>query len=546
MLRLTLFGGFRAADESGREIAIKSRKARALLAYLALPTGKARSREALMALLWSERGEEQARASLRQALSGLRKDLGKGSGGSALDALCITEETLKLDGDLVAVEPAASGEVLLEGLHVNDPAFEEWLRDERLHREEPGPEGGAAQKPERAGRPFREAPSIAVLPFVNLSRDDGQEYFADGITEDIITELNRFQPLFVIARNSSFAFKGQAIEPAEAGRKLDVQFIVQGSVRKSGNRLRISAQLIEAETGNHLWAERYDRDLADIFAVQDEVASTVATMVPGHVEIAKRIQSERQTTKDTDAYDLVLRASWFLYNDFASSEAERLLLKALAIDPTYAVAHAKLAIYYAYGLFVDGQSIRDVSAKTRRHGEAATRHASGNAMVHAILGEAYVMIGEHTLAAHHVDKALSLNPNGFEIMTHAAEVKACLGDPQAGLELIDRALQNDPYGSMSYRENKFDINYIAGRYETALEQLIGWPEPPLHMILSKAAALAQSGRMAEAGAEVRHFESKRPAHWDKAEIAHAYGRMCANPKDGERWLEGFRKAGLKF
>jgi adenylate cyclase len=165
-------------------------------------------------------------------------------------------------------------------------------------------------------------------------------------------------------------------------------------------------------------------------------------------------------------------------------------------------------------------------------------------MVHAVLAEVYLLIGEHALAAHHVDKALSLNPNGFQVMGHAALVKAYLGDHEAGLELINRALRNDPYSSVSFRENKFDINYITGRYEAALDQLTGWPDPPLHMGLAKAAALAQLGRIPEAVAEARRFESRRPEDWCTTEIMHAYRQMCASSEDGERWLEGFRKAGL--
>jgi adenylate cyclase len=141
-------------------------------------------------------------------------------------------------------------------------------------------------------------PSIAVLPFDNMSGDPEQEYFSDGITEDIITELSRFRSLFVIARNSSFAFKGQAIDITEIGKKLGVKFVVEGSVRKAGDRIRITAQLIETSTGNHLWAERYDRDLTDIFAVQDEVAAQIVTMVPGHVDIANRVQAERKPAQD--------------------------------------------------------------------------------------------------------------------------------------------------------------------------------------------------------------------------------------------------------
>lgn len=386
--------------------------------------------------------------------------------------------------------------------------------------------------------------SIAVLPFVNMSGDPEQEYFSDGITEDIITELNRFESLFVIARNSSFAFKGQAIDVAEIAEKLGVQFIVQGSVRKAGQRIRISAQLIEAATGNHLWTERYDRDIADIFAVQDEVASSVATMVSGHVDIAHRVKSERKHPKDVSAYDLVRRSDWASYRDYTSEAVVRLLEQALEIDPTYAEAHAKLAVYHSFRVFVDALSPDAVLDRVKEHATAAARFAPGDAMVHVPLAEAYMLVGEYELAEHHVEKALSINPNGFLTMGHAAEVKALLGDHEAGVELIERAILNDPHSSMSFRENRFDIYYVAGRYETALEQLVGWPDPPLHTLLAKAAVLAQLGRASEAEAAVREFESKRPEGWDTAEVIRSYRRICARPEDGERWLEGFRKAGF--
>ncbi|MCH7636876.1 MAG: adenylate/guanylate cyclase domain-containing protein, partial [Proteobacteria bacterium] len=151
-------------------------------------------------------------------------------------------------------------------------------------------------------------PSIAVLPFVNMSGDPKQEYFSDGITEDIITELSRFATLFVIARNSSFHFKGKAVKVSEIGRDLGVQYVVEGSVRKAGNRVRVTAQLVEAASGNHIWAERYDRELVDIFEVQDEVAHTVAATVSGRLDDAGAERARRRPTEDLAAYDLFLRA----------------------------------------------------------------------------------------------------------------------------------------------------------------------------------------------------------------------------------------------
>ena len=208
---------------------------------------------------------------------------------------------------------------------------------------------------------LRNKPSIAVLPFDNMSGDPEQEYFSDGITEDIITELSRFQSLFVIARNSSFAFKGQAIDVVEVAKKLGVQFVVEGSVRKAGERIRITAQLIDASTGSHLWAERYDRNLDDIFEVQDEVASQIVTMVPGHVEISNRVLAERKPTKEINAYDLFLRALNHLNRNYGSREGEQLLKQALEIDPTYSMPHMYLATFYAFSTFTHSLDIDEAT-----------------------------------------------------------------------------------------------------------------------------------------------------------------------------------------
>ena len=536
MLRLKIQGRFRAADSAGKELPIKSKKARALLAYLALPPGRLRSRESLMALLWSTRGDEQARSSLRQALSGLRRDLGE----LPAEALTFTEDAISLDPAKLLVETGSPGEALLEGLHINDPAFDDWLRDERL------------RSPSELGSPPRAAPSdtsdkpsIAVLPFTNISGDAEQEYFADGITEDIITELSRFDTLFVVSRNASFHHKGQSPDARDLGRELGVLYLVEGSVRKAGKRVRISVQLVEAESGKHLWAERYDRELEDLFAVQDEVVANIAMMVPGRVEIADTKKSERKPASDIGAYDLVLRADRLFASDFASLEAVGLLEKAIELDPGYAVAHARLASDAAYRIFSDGADYEEAAARTHKHGGTATALAPRDAAVHGFLSEAYAFIGAHELAAHHAEEALSLNPNAFRTMWTAAEAKACLGEHEAAVALIERAMPNDPYAAISDRETKIDVFFLAGRYRQSADQLVGWPNPPRHIRLSVAAALAQLGREAEAKAMVQGVMAEAPAQWDLAKSARAYQRMCARPEDGARWLEGFRMAGVK-
>ncbi len=388
-------------------------------------------------------------------------------------------------------------------------------------------------------------PSIAVLPFDNMSGDLEQEYFSDGITEDIITELARIRSLFVIARNSSFAFKGQAADITDIGKKLGVQFVVEGSVRKAGERIRITAQLIDATTGNHLWAERYDRTLDDIFAVQDEVVSQIVSMVPGHVEIANRVQAERKPTRDMNAYDLLLRAMSITYRDFTSGEIEALLKQALEIDPDYAYAHAMLAMAYAYSVFVYGKQSDENDKLTISHAENALKLDPGNPRVHAVSAEAYLLVGKHDLAKYHLDKGIALNSNDFVVMATAGLIKAYQGDYEGAVTCINKATRNDPYSADSYREAYFEAHFLGGQYELALEQLVGWQSPPMHNYLDKAAALALLGRTDEAQEVVQYFKSIQPKGWSIKDYVHAHKRMCARPEDAERWIEGFNKAGLE-
>jgi adenylate cyclase len=387
-------------------------------------------------------------------------------------------------------------------------------------------------------------PSIAVLPFDNMSGDPEQEYFSDGITEDIITELSRFRSLFVIARNSSFAFKGQSIDITDIAKKLGVQYVVEGSVRKAGERIRITAQLIDAASSNHLWAERYDRSLEDIFDVQDEVASQIATMVPGHVDIANWVQSERKRTQDLNAYDLLLRAEHIMNWDFYSREIGTLLKQALEIDPGYATAHAELAEYYAYSVFAHGLDVDENAALARNHAEMALKLDPVDSTIHALLAETYLLVGKHESSKYYMDKAIALNPNDYRVMIAAGMVKAYLGDYDGAVIWTNKAAISDPYSADSVRENFFDAHYLGHQYELALEQLVGWQNPPPHMYLAQAAALAQLDRIEEAEEPVQKFEKNRPEGCNVVGIMQAYARMCAKPEDGERWLEGFRKAGL--
>ena len=212
----------------------------------------------------------------------------------------------------------------------------------RAYRVEPGAGAGATSP----APTLPDKPSIAVLPFDNLSGDPAQAYFSDGITEDMITELSRFRDLLVIARNSSFAFRGKPVGAVEVGRRLGVRFLLEGSVRKAGERVRITAQLIDAVTGAHLWAERYDRTLEDIFAVQDEVVATIAATLAGRIELAGTERAKRKPTQDLLAYDCLLRGMEHLagHEEDANAKARAMFERAAGLDPGYALARAYLAL----------------------------------------------------------------------------------------------------------------------------------------------------------------------------------------------------------
>ena len=368
MLRLRLFGRFFLAHDEGAEIQLRSKKGRALLAYLALPLGRARSREEIIALLWSDRSETQGRASLRQELARLKRDLGE----EAIKAIRITGETVSLDPAMIRLEEGRSGEQLLSGFHLKDEAFEEWLRDERLRLENHGDLPRVF-----AGTLQTEKPAICVLPFKNISGEPAQERFAQGITEDIIIELSRFDYL-----SQSYAVQSMR-------EKLGVDFIVEGSVRKAGDRIRVTAQLADMKTGKHLWAERYDRLLDDTFDIQVELAREIASVVPRKLDRLATQQARRKHLDELTAYDHFLRAKWFLNCDFSSSVGLAHLYEAIRIDPEFAIAHATLADYCAYSHMHTGVLTQDTAMRALRSAEQALKLEPTDPIIHAIVSEVY-------------------------------------------------------------------------------------------------------------------------------------------------------------
>ena len=490
-----------------------------------------------MALLWSERGDEQARSSLRQALSGLRKELGE----DVITALQITDESVTLDPRCVSVEPAAAGEALLQGLHINDPAFDDWLRDERSRSL-----GSEEARNAEQSLPLPDRPSVVVLPFLNHSEDAEQEFFCDGITEDIITELARFDSLFVIGRSSSFHYKEQTPKSQDVGRELGVEYVVEGSVRRAGKRIRVTAQLVEAASGAEVWAERYDRDLEDIFEVQDEVVREIVTAIPGQLDVAAFRHIQRRPLENLTAYEYLLRALHLRHQDWGSEAALPLMDKAIAADPHCAPAYAGLANWHAYSALAHGAPQEDARALTLSYAERAVHLDPNDSTLLSVVAEAYLMTGDLELARRNIEKAIQLNANNYNVMTFAGAIYAYLGDVEEALRWNERISRYDPISIDAVRENSLEVYYMAKRFDEAATCFAGWHNPPWHVLAEAAAAYAQAGDQ-EKAAELRQaFEAKLPPGHSFARHFSAQMKMCARQEDHDLWAEGYRKAGFEF
>ena len=407
----------------------------------------------------------------------------------------------------------------------------------------------SASRPESGSEPalvlpdLPDKPSIAVLAFNNMSGDPEQEYFSDGITEDIITELSRFRSLFVIARNSSFAYKGKSFNAVEIGQELGVAYLVEGSVRKAGNRVRITAQLIDAESGNHVWAERYDRNLDDIFAVQDEVVQEIAASVPGQLNVAAMDRARHRPAESLSAYDCLLRGEWLMFRDFTDRNVIPLFERAVEIDPQCARAYIQLARLHAYS-FTQGVPVDEAARSAFPLAEKALELSPSDPSIQSIAAATYMMMCEHHLARQHMERAISLNPNDGEVMASAVYVLNYLGDQEEGLRWDRIRARHDPVSSDGYRENTIDLYYMARRYEDAIAVFRGWRNPPLAMLLIIAAAYAQNGQPEEAKAAYDHYLRELPDGYDTAATIRVHLRQCAKPEDAEHWREGYRKLGL--
>jgi adenylate cyclase len=390
-----------------------------------------------------------------------------------------------------------------------------------------------------------ERPSIAVLPFTNMSGDREQEYFSDGIAEDIITELSRFRSLLVIARNSSFTYKGKAVTVQQVGRELGVEYVLEGSVRKLGNRVRITAQFVDATTGAHIWAERLDRGIDDLFAMQDEVTEHIVATIAHRLERTEQARTAGKRPEAMRPYDYILRARAIVSDTAEANQQSRTLYeKALAHEPTSILALTGLAWSYIIDLIGRWDERGDALERANALARQAVALDSTDYRVHLLLGYILEHRGQFAEALFHYEQALALNANDADATAHMGNLQIGLGRFDEALDWFKRAVRLNPFHPAWYLYGIGLAHYGARQYEQAIA--------PLRMAVSRfptfitprrhlAAAYAQMGRMQEARTEVEVLRKLDPS----LSLA-SYRKRLRYEKvaDQEHYLDGLRKAGL--
>ena len=413
----------------------------------------------------------------------------------------------------------------------------------------------ASEQPatEPAGRdshapPRPEKPSIVVLPFTNMSGDPEQEYFADGLTEDIITALAAWRSFPVIARNSAFVYKGRAVNAKLVGRELGARYILEGSVRKTGNRVRITAQLIDASTGHHIWAERLDRDLEDVFQLQDELTLRIATTVEPQLRQVEHKRLISKTTNDLNAWDCYLRGMSHLHQmtKEGNVSARRMFERAVELDPTYGEAFAGLAHSHLRDILLEcTESREDSLAEAFAVARRAVALGEASAYAHSILSQAYLWRNEHRLAVSEAERAVELNPYDADLLGSLGNRLDLAGDGEAGIAKMEEAQRLYPQNpeihmSMAFLARAYLNARQYGRsVEVAQKAVDRQPDSPhAHYIL--AMGLGHLGRRDEARAALDACERLHPGFATKRADWQPY----PEPAKNKHLRNGLHKAGL--
>jgi len=388
-------------------------------------------------------------------------------------------------------------------------------------------------------------PSIVILPFTNMSEDPTQDYFSDGITEDLTTALSQIASLFVIARNSAFTYKDKAVKVQDVGKELGVQYVLEGSVRRSNKQVRITAQLIDAATESHLWAQRYDRPLKDIFALQDEIVQKIVTTLKLQLTLREQGILVRKRTENLEAYDYFLRGLESLHrtSQETNTQARQLFEKAIELDPQYAEAYAglsrALSSEWVFQWSQDPQTLERAFVLAQR----AVALDDSLPEAYKELAYAYLYKRQHDQAIAAAKRGIALGPNEAENTGELGLILNFAGQPEEAIGLIQKAMRLNPRYPYNYLAWLGMAYRLAGQYDEAIAvlQSVTTRNPnflPAHLHL--AISYSELGRDEEARAEVAEILRISPQY--------SLGGMKAvfkNPTDFERWIAALRKAGLK-
>ena len=408
---------------------------------------------------------------------------------------------------------------------------------------------GQGPEPNRPALPLPDRPAIAVLPFTNMTGDPAQEYFSDGISEDIITALSKLRWFFVIARNSSFIYKGKAVHLKQIADELGVGYAVEGSVRKVGDRVRISAQLNDVATGSHIWAERYDRELADVFAVQDEITEAIVGAIEPQLYAAENFRARRKPPDSLDAWDLLMRAMSHYWRVTRQDNvvAQALLEKATAIDPHYGHAFGLLATSHTFCAHMGWENMAVAAPIAERAASAAIRADSEDPWAHHALGCVHLYARRFDDSLAEFESALQLNPNFWMARAYYGLTLAYCGRWQEGASSVQRALRLSPRDPLAaiYCGIASYTQFVGRNYDEAMRlaregirqraDFVG-----AHRVLTAAAGMARQNDVAKAALqELRGVQSNVSLDWIAKEIP------IKQHAEREHYLEGFRRAGLR-
>jgi TolB-like protein len=499
-----------------------------LIIYLIQHRDRIVSKDELINTIWQ--GRFVSEAALSSRISAARRALGDSGNDQSL-IRTLRKRGFRFVGDIVETSPAPTG------MAGGQPA----TRHSTVNAND-------APKivPNAEPLPLPDTPSIAVLPFQNMGQDPDQEYFADGLTEDIITGLSRQRWFSVIASTSSFIYKGQAVDVRNVAVRLGVRYVLEGSVRTAANRVRVTGQLIDATKGNHLWAEKYDRDLADVFALQDDIAARVIGCVGPQILVTEAARIQRKPPQSIDARDLVMRAvphMWRL-NGSEQVRAQEQLQRALTLDPDYAHAHALLG--WVYLTMCDLDTRAPIGEFTNRALAAGTRSITldnEDPWSYLVVGLGHARRGRSNLASSHLTKSVELSP-GFAL-GHAGlgYALAVGGQPERGLQSVEQAHRLS-------RRDPFLANYAPVVRYTALFALERYEETVAICRATAASHPKHAGAWrlltASLGLMGRTDEAREAlVHALTLEADLSDDQVYSDPADRARVMEGLRKAGLK-